>query len=90
MLPRDGCSTTTLSLRLLLVGLDDSRIVLGGNLFSSRPGTRLGVAEHKDDNSRVFEFKLTPEDKGDIDDILARSNSKNLIGLMGDSGAEYR
>jgi hypothetical protein len=62
----------------------------GGNLFSSRPGTRLGVAEHKDDNSRVFEFKLTPEDKGDIDDILARSNGGNLINLMGDSGAEYR
>jgi aryl-alcohol dehydrogenase-like predicted oxidoreductase len=53
-------------------------------------GTRLGVAEHKDDNSRVFEFKLTAEDKGDIDDVLVRSNGGNLINLMGDSGAEYR
>lgn len=53
-------------------------------------GARLGVTEHKSDNARVFEFKLTAEDKEDIDDVLSHSNSANLINMMGDSGAEYR
>lgn len=50
----------------------------------------MGVAEHKEDNAKVFDFKLTAEDKEDIDEILAQSNGANLVSMMGDCGAEYR
>lgn len=53
-------------------------------------GARLGVAEHKQDNARVFDFKLTPEDQSNISDVLAQSHGQELIHLMGDCGAEYR
>lgn len=53
-------------------------------------GARLGVAEHKQDNARVFDFKLTAEDQSNISDVLAQSHGQELIHLMGDCGAEYR
>ncbi|KAF8313302.1 Aldo/keto reductase [Cantharellus anzutake] len=53
-------------------------------------GVRLGVAEHKDDNSRVFGFRLSPKDRADIEEVLDRSNGHNLIHTIGDCGSEYR
>ena len=53
-------------------------------------GTRLGVSEHLEDNHRVFSFKLTEQDKEEIDRILAKSNGAKLIETLGDCGAEYR
>ena len=53
-------------------------------------GVRMGIAEHKDDNKKVFSFSLTAEDKADIQAILARSNGDKLIVTIGDCGAEYR
>jgi len=51
-------------------------------------GVRMGIAEHKDDNKKVFSFSLTTEDNADIQAVLERSNK--LIMTIGDCGAEYR
>ncbi|KXN89078.1 Protein tas [Leucoagaricus sp. SymC.cos] len=53
-------------------------------------GARLGVSEHFADNAKVFNFRLTPQDRADIEDVLALSNSRRLIASIGDCGAEYR
>ncbi|KAF9511499.1 hypothetical protein BS47DRAFT_1373008 [Hydnum rufescens UP504] len=53
-------------------------------------GARLGVAEHRDDNARVFSFRLNQDDMKSISAVLARSNGRFLIRTMGDCGAEYR
>ncbi|EKM75128.1 hypothetical protein AGABI1DRAFT_109653 [Agaricus bisporus var. burnettii JB137-S8] len=53
-------------------------------------GARLGITEHFTDNAKVFNFRLSPQDRADIEEILARSNSRRLITTIGDCGAEYR
>ena len=51
-------------------------------------GTRLGVAQHLDDNARVFGFAGDGEDEAKIETVLAKS--RNLSQLIGDCGDEYR
>ena len=51
-------------------------------------GTRLGIAEHRDDNIRVFDVKLDSQDISSIGSITARSN--DLFDVIGDCGGEYR
>ena len=51
-------------------------------------GTRLGVAEHRQDNVRSFDVTLDMEDHAEIEAILARS--RDLYQLIGDCGDEYR
>ena len=51
-------------------------------------GARLGVADHRDDNLRVFDLTLTADDRAAIDAVLARSN--DLFRSIGDCGDEYR
>lgn len=51
-------------------------------------GARLGIAEHLEDNARVFSFTLDTEDCDRIDAIS--SKSRNLYQLIGDCGDEYR
>lgn len=53
-------------------------------------GARLGITDHVEDNVHVFSFSLTPQDKEDIERLLARSNSRQLVFTVGDCGAEYR
>jgi len=50
----------------------------------------MGIAEHKDDNKKVFTFSLTAQDNADIQAILERSDGAKLIVKIGDCGAEYR
>jgi len=50
----------------------------------------MGIAEHKDDNKKVFSFSLTPEDKANVQAVLERSNGDKLIVTIGDCGSEYR
>jgi aryl-alcohol dehydrogenase-like predicted oxidoreductase len=51
-------------------------------------GARLGISEHIQDNSRVFNFTL---DVDDLNQINAVSNkSQDLYQLIGDCGDEYR
>jgi aryl-alcohol dehydrogenase-like predicted oxidoreductase len=51
-------------------------------------GTRLGVAEHRQDNACVFAVTLEGEDHAQIDAILTKS--RDLYQLIGDCGDEYR
>ena len=51
-------------------------------------GARLGVADHREDNARVFDFALTQTDLDEIEEVLARSN--DLYQIVGDCGDEYR
>ena len=51
-------------------------------------GARLGISEHKTDNSRVFELTLDTEDHKKIKAITSKSN--NLFEDIGDCGDEYR
>jgi aryl-alcohol dehydrogenase-like predicted oxidoreductase len=51
-------------------------------------GARLGIAEHRDDNARVFGFRLDQNDNGSIEDVCKKSN--DLFEMIGDCGDEYR
>ncbi|MSQ06785.1 MAG: aldo/keto reductase [Dehalococcoidia bacterium] len=51
-------------------------------------GARLGVAEHRQDNARVFEFTLDHEDLAGIGAVLRQG--RDLYRLIGDCGDEYR
>jgi aryl-alcohol dehydrogenase-like predicted oxidoreductase len=51
-------------------------------------GTRLGVAEHRQDNARSFDVSLDAEDQAQIDAVLAKG--RDLYRLIGDCGDEYR
>lgn len=51
-------------------------------------GARLGIAEHRQDNARVFELKLDGQDREKIEKVTAKS--RNLFELIGDCGDEYR
>jgi aryl-alcohol dehydrogenase-like predicted oxidoreductase len=51
-------------------------------------GARLGIAEHRDDNSKVFDVKLDEQDISSIDSVTVKSN--DLFEVIGDCGGEYR
>ena len=51
-------------------------------------GTRLGVAEHRADNARVFDFALDDADIKAITDVTNRGH--DLMDIIGDCGYEYR
>lgn len=51
-------------------------------------GTRLGIAGHRDDNTRVFGLTLDAPDVAAIEEVL--SQSRDLFALIGDCGDEYR
>jgi hypothetical protein len=51
-------------------------------------GARLGTAQHRDDNNRVFGFELDEEDLAGIEPVVAKS--RDLMAVIGDCGAEYR
>jgi aryl-alcohol dehydrogenase-like predicted oxidoreductase len=51
-------------------------------------GARLGIAEHLEDNAKVFSFNLDAEDIGKIDAVS--QESRDLYQLIGDCGDEYR
>jgi aryl-alcohol dehydrogenase-like predicted oxidoreductase len=51
-------------------------------------GARLGVAQHRDDNARVFGLALDADDLTAIEAVLAKS--RDLMQVIGDCGDEYR
>jgi aryl-alcohol dehydrogenase-like predicted oxidoreductase len=51
-------------------------------------GARLGVAQHMDDNARVFGYALDDGDLALIEAVLAKS--RDLMTVIGDCGDEYR
>jgi aryl-alcohol dehydrogenase-like predicted oxidoreductase len=51
-------------------------------------GTRLGIAEHRGDNARVFDFRLDAADIQAIEAVTQRRH--DLMQAIGDCGDEYR
>ncbi len=51
-------------------------------------GARLGVADHRQDNARVFGFNLAEDDLAQIESALR--DSRDLYQVIGDCGDEYR
>jgi len=51
-------------------------------------GTRLGISEHRQDNSHVFDLELDSQDHTLINSITKKSN--NIFDAIGDCGDEYR
>jgi len=51
-------------------------------------GARLGIAEHREDNTKVFDVKLDEKDLTSINSVTAKSN--DLFDTIGDCGDEYR
>lgn len=51
-------------------------------------GVRLGIANHRDDNARVFGFRLDVDDNSRVEEVCKKSN--DLFALIGDCGDEYR
>ncbi len=51
-------------------------------------GARLGISEHREDNSKVFNVKLDEQDMSLISSVTAKSN--DLFDVIGDCGGEYR
>ena len=52
-------------------------------------GVRLGIVDHRNNNTRVFNFSLDKSDCDDIDAVGTKS-SNNLFETIGDCGDEYR
>jgi len=51
-------------------------------------GARLGIANHRENNVKVFDVKLDQSDISEISTITAKSN--DLFDVIGDCGGEYR
>lgn len=51
-------------------------------------GTRLGITEHRESNTKVFDVKLDEKDLTSINSVTAKSN--DLFDTIGDCGDEYR
>jgi len=51
-------------------------------------GARLGIAQHRDDNARAFDFALDEDDFAAIEPALTKS--RDLMRVIGDCGDEYR
>ena len=52
-------------------------------------GVRLGIVDHRNNNTRVFNFSLDKSDCDDIDAVYTKS-SNNLFETIGDCRDEYR
>jgi len=76
---KHGVSIVNVAVRYIL-----DRPVVAGVII----GARLGVSNHLEDNARVFDFTLDPEDNTRIENVLERS--RDLYQLIGDCGEEYR
>ncbi len=76
---RHGVSIANVAVRAIL-----DRPAVAGVIV----GARLGVAEHRAENARVFSFQLDAADWAQLDAVQARS--RDLFKLIGDCGDEYR
>ncbi|KAI8713937.1 Aldo-ket-red domain-containing protein [Fusarium sp. LHS14.1] len=53
-------------------------------------GARMGVSEHTNDNQATFGWSLDDEDRAAIEQVLEKSNRKEVFYTTGDCGGEYR
>ncbi len=76
---RHGVSITNIATRYIL----DKPAVAGVII-----GARLGIADHRDENVRAFNFRLDKDDINNIEEVCKKSN--DLFDIIGDCGDEYR
>ena len=76
---RHGVSMSNIAVRYILDRPSVAGVIVGA---------RLGVAEHREDNARVFDLTLDSEDHGRLEAVL--SKSRDLYEIIGDCGDEYR
>jgi aryl-alcohol dehydrogenase-like predicted oxidoreductase len=76
---KHDCSIANIATRFILDKPQVAGVIIGA---------RLGITNHREDNSRVFELKLDQEDISLISTITSKSN--DLFDVIGDCGSEYR
>ena len=76
---KHNCSIANIATRFILDKPQVAGVIIGA---------RLGIINHRENNSRVFELKLDQEDISSISTITSKSN--DLFDVIGDCGSEYR
>jgi len=76
---KHNCSIANVSTRFVLDKPQVAGVIIGA---------RLGIVNHREDNSKVFDIKLDDEDISSIRYVTAKSN--DLFDVIGDCGDEYR
>ncbi len=76
---KHGCSIANVAVRYILDRPQVAGVIVGA---------RLGIAEHREDNGRVFSVTLDEKDVSLIDSVTAKS--EDLFETIGDCGGEYR
>ena len=76
---KHNCSIANIATRFVLDKPQVAGIIIGA---------RLGIAEHREDNAKVFDVKLDSQDISLINSITVKSN--DLFNVIGDCGGEYR
>ncbi|CAM6105547.1 unnamed protein product [Calypogeia fissa] len=76
---KHGVSISTVAVRYIL----DQQAV-GGSMI----GVRLGLSQHLSDSQAIFKIELDDEDRQGIEAVT--SKGRDLLGVIGDCGDEYR
>ncbi|MGY5144339.1 MAG: aldo/keto reductase [Candidatus Nitrosopumilus sp. bin_32a] len=76
---KHNCSIANIATRFVLDKPQVAGVIIGA---------RLGIAEHREDNTQVFDVKLDEQDISSISSVTAKSN--DLFDVIGDCGGEYR
>jgi len=76
---KHNCSIANIATRFILDKPQVAGVIIGA---------RLGISNHREDNSKVFDLKLEQDDILSISTITSKSN--DLFNVIGDCGDEYR
>ena len=76
---KHNCSIANIATRFILDKPQVAGVIIGA---------RLGITDHRKDNSKVFDLKLDQNDLSLISTITSKSN--DLFNAIGDCGDEYR
>jgi len=76
---KHNCSIANIAVRFILDKPQVAGVIIGA---------RLGITNHREDNTKVFDVKLDSDDITLINSITSKSN--DLFEAIGDCGGEYR
>ena len=76
---KHNCSIANIATRFVLDKPQVAGVIIGA---------RLGITNHREDNTKVFDVTLDQDDISSINSITAKSN--DLFETIGDCGSEYR
>ena len=76
---KHNCSIANIATRFILDKPQVAGVIIGA---------RLGISDHREDNSKVFDLKLDQNDLSLISTVTSKSN--DLFDTIGDCGDEYR